>query len=151
MSGWLANIVNFHSSGCPTWNSRSFPPVVVIVPPCQQSAWNNSSGEDLQQNQSAWWNGFNILTTCSKVIVHSLLNSYQENSPALKSYVITWWHTLKSLLITFPDDIITGMIISRHIATQLNYRTAVPAWSDFSAISLFPEVYHAHGISKASF
>ncbi|MBE0159082.1 hypothetical protein FOT91_28335 [Klebsiella michiganensis] len=35
---------------------------------------------------------------------------------------------------------------SSHTATPLNYRTAVPSGSDFSRITKFPEVYHAHGI-----
>jgi hypothetical protein len=43
------------------------------------------------------------------------------------------------------------MIISRLIATLLNYRMTVPVRSDFSVISPFPEVYHGQGISKAAF
>lgn len=42
------------------------------------------------------------------------------------------------------------MIISSHITTSLNYRKAVPVRSDFYSITQFPEVYHAHGISKAA-
>ncbi|AYL49952.1 hypothetical protein CUC46_23935 (plasmid) [Citrobacter freundii] len=43
------------------------------------------------------------------------------------------------------------MIISRHIATPLNYRMTVYGRSDFLAYHNFPEVYHAEGISKAPF
>ncbi|PKA32801.1 hypothetical protein CWR41_00300 [Cedecea lapagei] len=42
------------------------------------------------------------------------------------------------------------MIISRHIATQLNYRIAVPVRSEFLGYNNFPEVYHAQGIIKAA-
>lgn len=43
------------------------------------------------------------------------------------------------------------MIISNHITTLLNYRTTVPAGSDFSRSAKFPEVYHGYRISKAAF
>lgn len=41
------------------------------------------------------------------------------------------------------------MIISRHIETQLNYRTTVSLRSDFLHINGFPEVYHGGEISAA--
>ena len=43
------------------------------------------------------------------------------------------------------------MIISRHIATLLNYRRTVSGRSDFLAYHNFPEVYHGGEISKAAF
>lgn len=43
------------------------------------------------------------------------------------------------------------MIISRHIATKVNYRMAVSGRSDFLAYHNFPEVYHGGEISKAAF
>jgi hypothetical protein len=42
------------------------------------------------------------------------------------------------------------MIISRHIATLLNYRMTVSGRSDFLAYHNFPEVYHGQGINKAA-
>lgn len=42
-------------------------------------------------------------------------------------------------------------MISHETVTPLNYRTAVPAGSDFSLLAKFPEVYHGQGISKAAF
>ncbi|AVZ00413.1 hypothetical protein DAI21_22585 (plasmid) [Lelliottia sp. WB101] len=41
------------------------------------------------------------------------------------------------------------MIRSSHIATQLNYRMAVLARSDFLAYNNFPEAYHGGETSKA--
>ncbi|HHM2084091.1 TPA: hypothetical protein ACRGEP_005086, partial [Klebsiella pneumoniae] len=40
-------------------------------------------------------------------------------------------------------------VIRHETVTQLNYRMAIPARSDFYVIPQFPEVYHGQGISKA--
>jgi hypothetical protein len=42
-------------------------------------------------------------------------------------------------------------MIRHETVTPLNYRMAVSGRSDFPAYNNFPEVYHAHGISKAPF
>ncbi|HBY4558972.1 TPA: hypothetical protein MIU43_19245 [Klebsiella pneumoniae] len=42
-------------------------------------------------------------------------------------------------------------MIIRHITTLLNYRTALPAGSDFSVINNFPEVYHDQEVSEPLF
>lgn len=42
-------------------------------------------------------------------------------------------------------------MIRHKTVTPLNYRTAGPSGSDFPRFTKFPEVYHAHGISKAAF
>lgn len=49
------------------------------------------------------------------------------------------------------DVIISRLIISSHITTQLNYRMAIPARSDFYVIPHFPEVYHGQEVSEALF
>ncbi|OZP61326.1 hypothetical protein EKN26_19170 [Enterobacter bugandensis] len=43
------------------------------------------------------------------------------------------------------------MIISRNIATPVNYRRTVSGRSDFPAYHNFPEMYHAHGITTPHF
>lgn len=62
--------------------------------------------------------------------------------------------------LTFPVAIITILIFTmgEHplhdnnglITTPLNYRMPVPVRSDFRAYTVFPEVYHAHEISKVA-
>ena len=52
--------------------------------------------------------------------------------------------------LIFPAVNITGMIISNHITTTINYRMAIPVGSEFLAYNNFPEVYHGEGISKAA-
>lgn len=42
-------------------------------------------------------------------------------------------------------------MIRYETVTLLNYRTTVPVGSDFPRFTKFPEVYHAHGITKPSF
>lgn len=42
-------------------------------------------------------------------------------------------------------------MIRHKTVTPLNYRTAVPAGSDFSVISRFPEVYHGEAITTPPF
>ncbi|STW81041.1 Uncharacterised protein [Klebsiella pneumoniae] len=42
-------------------------------------------------------------------------------------------------------------MIRHKTVTRLNYRMTVSGRSDFPAYNNFPEVYHAHGISKAAF
>lgn len=42
-------------------------------------------------------------------------------------------------------------MISHETVTPLNYRMTVSGRSDFPTYNNFPEVYHAHGISKAAF
>lgn len=51
----------------------------------------------------------------------------------------------------FPAVIIFRLIISRHIATPLNYRMTVSGRSDFPVYQNFPEVYHGGEISKVAF
>lgn len=42
-------------------------------------------------------------------------------------------------------------MISHETVTELNYRTAVPAGSEFSVINNFPEVYHGQEVSEPLF
>lgn len=42
-------------------------------------------------------------------------------------------------------------MIRHETVTPLNYRMTVSGRSDFPAYNNFPEVYYAHGISKAAF
>ncbi|EBH1886828.1 hypothetical protein FKD80_21070 [Salmonella enterica] len=51
----------------------------------------------------------------------------------------------------FPAVIIFRLIISRHIATPLNYRMTVSGRSDFPAYHNFPEVYHGGEITTPAF
>ena len=51
----------------------------------------------------------------------------------------------------FTFKIITLEITCSHTVTLLNYLATVPSGSDFLRITMFPEVYHGQGISKAVF
>jgi len=53
--------------------------------------------------------------------------------------------------VKFTYKIINHEITSSHTATQINYRKAVPAGSDFPAYHNFPEVYHGQGITAPPF